>query len=798
MLADFRFALRALGRARGFTLVTVLTLALGIGSGASIFSVADWALFRTGKFPDDVVIIGGQSDQAPFSPFRPGFIIEAYEQRKDVFAEFAKAKSQQGNVVVAGRPVATMWTGISVNAMAFFGLRVQLGRAFLPGEDAAGADQVVILSDWFWRQNLGGSREVIGRKIIVGDAVCTIVGVLAEGQRGPAYLGGPLLRPLVYRYDPARPFWESYALLFGRLAPGVTRDQALAALRATSFTEPVQSGNFFTKRDRVALAGLGEINQGNWIQTYWLMLGAVGFLYAIACLNASNLMLVRMLGQRRDLCVRLALGAGRWHVIRLLLLESALLGGCAGLAGLLVANWLFPLLLSATGSPGYGLATWAGWTLGWRVVAVLAGLSVLTSILIALLPAVRVLRTDINSGLKDGGGALGESPGLARLRGGLVVLQAAFAVILLAGAGLMIRSFQHFQKVDFGFDPTGLYKVSFQFPPDTPRDWQPRLLKLRAIEGMLREIPGVTGAGFGTDALLPGYNYAGSKFPGPDGKEIGATIGGFDPGFRDAVGLRLKAGHWFTQERGEEVIINESLARAMWPGENPIGKIMLPVGVKGSKEWVGWTVIGVVGDLRATMREGAGNHLYRAEGMEPQQFTTFIVRTIRDRDTTAMDAMRRRFYTHDPRIIVHQIATIADIRDQQLWLERMTNSVLRVLAGIALLLTVVGIFSVLAYTVDRRLGEFGVRLALGATKRDLVALVMKRGVILTLGGIVLGLGGALVLSKFIKALLFGTTPNDPWVLGAVAVVLMATSVLACVLPARKAAAVDVSKLLRSE
>jgi putative ABC transport system permease protein len=234
------------------------------------------------------------------------------------------------------------------------------------------------------------------------------------------------------------------------------------------------------------------------------MLGAVGFLYAIACLNASNLMLVRMLGQRRELSVRLALGASRWRVIRLLLLESAVLAGGAGLLGMLMANWLFPLLLSAAGNPGMGAANWANWRIGWRVAGVLASLSLLTSLLIALLPAWRVVRTDINSGLKEGGGALGESPGLARLRGGLVVLQAAFAMILLAGAGLMIRSFQQFQKVDFGFEPVGLHKVTLQFPPDAPRDWQPRLLKLREIEAMFREIPGVQGAGFGTDALLPG------------------------------------------------------------------------------------------------------------------------------------------------------------------------------------------------------------------------------------------------------------------------------------------------------
>ncbi len=750
-----------------------------------------------GNFPADVLSIGGESEEGAFTPFRPGFIVEAYEQRRDVFTEFGKMKYQEGNVVVQGRPVATMWTGVSANALTLFGMRVQLGRNFLPGEDVAGADHVVILSDWFWRQTFAGDENVLGRRIVVGDAVCTIVGVLADGQRLPGYAGGPLLRPLVYHYDPAQP-WNSFVPFFGRLRPGVTREQALAALRATSFNEPAQFNNEFTKRDRVALARLEETGKGNWTSTYWLMIGAVGFLYAIACLNASNLMLVRMLGQRRELSVRLALGASQWRVVRLLALESIALAVLGGLLSVLVTNWLFPLLLSATGNQGLGLTSWASWRIGWRVVGVLAFLSLFTSMFISLLPAMRVLRTDINSGLKEGGGSLGESRGLAQLRGGLVVLQAAFAMILLAGAGLMIRSFQQFQKVDFGFDPVGLHKVSLGFPSDMPRDWQPRLLKLREIEALLREAPGVRSAGFGTDALLPGFRYSASKFSGPGGKEIGATIGGFNPGFRDAVGLKLKAGHWFTQERGEEVVVNESFARAMWPDQDPIGKVLLPVGVTGNKEWIGWTVIGVVGDLRATMREGPGNHLYRAEGMEPQQFTTFIVRTLQARDAAAMDTIRRRLYTYDPRIIVRQIATLTEVRDQQLWLERMVNSVLQVLAGIALLLTLVGIFSVLAYTVDRRLGEFGVRLALGASARDLVQLVARRGLALTLLGVGLGLIGALGVTRFLQAVLFETTANDPWVLGGVAVLLLLAAVLACVMPARRAARVDVAKLLRSE
>jgi putative ABC transport system permease protein len=274
----------------------------------------------------------------------------------------------------------------------------------------------------------------------------------------------------------------------------------------------------------------------------------------------------------------------------------------------------------------------------------------------------------------------------------------------------------------------------------------------------------------------------------------------FNVGFQDASGIVLKRGHWLATGKGGEVLINESLGRALWPDGDPVGQLIHPA--KDTAGWTpdhpGWTVAGVVGDLRATMRDPVGNMLYGREDWAPANFNTFVLRLSRDYDLTLVDAVRRRLYTFDPRIVVHQVLGVSEFRDNQLWMERMANSVLKVLAGIALLLTVVGIFSVLAYTVDRRMGEFGVRLALGATRRDLVGLVVQRGLGLTLTGIVLGIGGALALGRFLKALLFGTATYDPWVLAAVGLLLLLTSALACVVPARRAVKVDVSKLLRAE
>ncbi len=797
MLSDFRFALRTLARNRSFTLVAVLTLALGIGSAASIFSVTDWILFRASKFPDDVFLIGGRNDQAPSMPVRMDFMARAYAEQTGAIAEYAKAARLTGNIVIDGQPVATSWTGISSNLFPMLGVAPALGRGFLPGEDVEGADQVVVVSHEFWRRHLGGRIDALGRKITVGDDVCTVVGVLREAQNLPAYFYNDVFRPLAYRVDPAQP-WLPSLFLLGKVRPGFTRQQAEQSLAAARFDVPAILRQFIVN-DHPVFSSMGEVNQIMRPEIYWVMLGAVGFLYAIACLNASNLMLVRMLGQRRELSIRLALGATRWRIIRLLAVESVTLAVLAALAGLLVANWFFPLLLSAAGSSAFA-PNWTSWTLGWRVVGVMGLLTVATSLLIVAIPAFRISRAEIYSGLKEGGATLGESPALARLRGVFVILQAAFAVILLAGAGLMIRTFHQLQKVDLGFDPAGRAKVQLGFPSDYPLEPEGRLARLREIQAELQRVPGVRAVGFGSDVLLPGYYFSQFTIEGPEGRPLKASMLGFNIGFQDASGLKLKRGQWLKQTMGNEVLVNEAFARACWPGKDPVGQFLRPVsGVSGPPgDWKGWVVAGVVGDVHSTLRDGPEYYIYSPEGWAPSNFNTFIVRLSRDYDEAFAGLIRRTLYTYNPRIVVSEIRPLTGVRDNQLWAERMANSVLKVLAGIALLLTVVGMFSVLAYTVDRRMGEFGVRMAMGATRLDLVQLVLRRGVLLTFIGIALGLGGTLALTRYLRSLLFETSTQDPWVLAAVGGTLLITSVLACAVPARRASKVDITRLLRSE
>lgn len=796
MLSDLRFALHLLVRNRWFAAVTVLTLALGLGAAAAIYSVSDWILFRANPFPSDVYLIGGRSDQQGFNPLRFDYMVRAYETQTAAISDFAKAAACAGNIVIDGQPVGASWTGVSVGMFPMLGISPSLGRGFLPGEDVAGADGVVVVSYRFWQQHLGGKADALGRKIVVGDSVCTVVGVLDAMQTTPAYLWNDVYRPLVYRSDPERP-WEPNLFLLGRLRPGVTREQAAQVLAAAKLDVPMPMQQYFAS-DRPALSSMDELRQLFRPEIYWVMLGGVGFLYAIACLNASNLLLVHQLGRRRELSIRLALGGTRWRVGRLLAIESAVLALAATAVGALVANWVFPLLLRATGSSFYS-GNWASWTLGWRTIAVLGGLGLATSLLIAIIPAVRVCRADISAGLKDGGAALGESPLLARLRGLLVVLQAAFAVVLLAGAGLMIRTFHRLESLDLGFDPAGRAKVMVSFPAGYHVGRDSRLARLREIREELLRQPGVREVGFGNDVVMPGYYFATNTVEGPEGRPVRTALVGINGTYGAAAGLRLKRGRWLDRPNGNEILVNEALARECWPRHDAVGQLLRTSGdPSADAQWKGWEVIGVVQDVRSSLRESARPCIYGPEGWGPENFNLFVLQLTRECDADFAAALRRRLFAYDPQIVVMQTQSIRELRDNQLWLERMADSVLKVLAALALTLAVVGLFSVLSYTVDRRMGEFGVRMALGATRQNLMALVLQRGVRLVVLGIALGLCGAAGLTRSLQSLLFETSPLDWRVFAVVAAVLLATALLACALPARRASRVDVARLLRTE
>jgi len=795
---DLSHAWGGLVRTPGFSIPVILILALGIGAAAAIFGVTEWALLRQGNFPDDIHVVCVRDKTGALNPQLNDYMTRGFEGSA-VIRESAKVAGRRGNVAIDGQPVANGWQGISSNALAMLHVTPALGRGFLPGEDVAGADRVVIISDEFWRRNFQADENVLGRKIVLGQEVCSIVGVLKADQAAPIGMADDIYRPLTYRVNPQQP-WDPALFLMVRLPAGLGPEHAAATLSEIELDVPAIGRADAEKKLSVVLLNLPDFNrQFGRLGVSWTLLAAVGLLYAIACFNTSNMMLVRMLGRRRELSIRLALGAGRGRIIRLLLGESMILSTAGAAAGVLVANWMFPLLLR-TLSEGIFWPNTAWRTFNGTELVMLILLTVMTGLAVVAVPAARVLRTQISDSLKDGGPALGESRGLGRLRGALVVLQTAFAVVLLIGATLMTQTFANLTRVDLGYDGTNRVKVQLGYPPNYPSNWEPRLVKLHDIQAALERIPGVEAAGFCNDMLLQRYFVGTHTVEGAGGVPVKVMVRCFSRGFEHVSGLRLIRGRPLGQIRANEILVSESLARTCWPDQDPIGQLMHSVGPAPGfgDDWPGWLVVGVVADTRASIRQPPGLVFYSDEAWNPINYNTYVVKLAAPYRREVEALIRRTLYAFDPQIVVGPVVPLDRLWEHQLGAEKLMDGVLKILAGSAAALTIVGLFSALAYTVDRRKREFGVRLALGASRADLVQLVVGRGLLLTTAGLTLGLAGAIPLTRFIQALLYGTSSQDPVALATVTGILFAAATLACVLPAYRATQVDVNRLLRTE
>lgn len=794
---DWAHAFRGLMRSPGFSTTVVSILALGIGASAAIFTLTEQALLRQGYFPDGIYLVGLHSGARPVTPQMNDAMIRGYEKSAAI-AEAATSAFMGGNVAIEGQPVAIGWHGISSNLLAMLEITPAIGRGFLPGEYQPGADSVVIISHEFWRRNFHGDPDILGRKISLGADVCSVVGVLKEDQAFPVGMVDNLYRPLVYQVDPQRP-WLPYLFLLVKLQPGFTPPQAAAELNGIQLEIPAMARPD-PEKPTVVLMALADFNrQFGGAGVSWVLLAAVGFLYGIACLNTSNMMLVRMLGRRRELSIRLALGAGRWRVVHLLAAEGMILALTGAAAGVLVANWMFPVLLRSLSDGLYGGG--ASWRpVDWAELTFMALLTVVTCLTVALIPAVRAWRPQISSSLKEGDAAFGESRGVGRLRRGLVVVQTAFAVVLLVGAGLMTQTLTNLTHLDLGYDGSQRVKVQLGYPPTYPRDWEPRLAKLHEIQAALERMPGVKSAGFCNDMLLQQYFVGTHTVEGAGGIPLKVMIRCFSPGFEQTSGLRLKRGRRLTRVHSNEVLVSESLAHACWPDQDPVGQLLRPVGGAPGfgDNWAGWLVVGVVADTRVSVRQAPGLVFYSDEAWNPVNYDTYVIRLNIPYGREVDAQVRRTLYAFDPQIVVNRVVPLDRLWEYQVGTEKVVAAALKMLAGMATGLTMIGLFSVLAYTVDRRMHEFGVRLSLGASRTDLVRLVVRRGVILVAAGLVLGLAGATALARFIQGLLYNTSSQDPLVLGAVSGILLGVAVLACILPSYRATKVDVTRLLRAE
>ena len=788
---DLRFALRQLLKNPGFTAVAVLTLALGIGANTAIFSVINGVLLRPLPFKEPGQLVRLYESrpkvsllQGPISP--PTFL--DWRQQNTVFEGMAAFHGGSLNLTGGGEPERLSATHVSVNLFALLGVKPMLGRTFGPDDEQE--NKVVVLGDGFWRRRFGGDRALIGQTISLDKQSYTVVGVMPSSFRFPDQ--ADLWVPLTFANDEAANRGSRFLRAVARLKPGISLAQAGAEME--TIARRLGSQYEENKDWGVHVLAIREEIVGNIRPALLVLFGAVGLVLLIACANVANLFLARSAARQREIAIRSALGAGRGRLIRQLLRESLLLSLIGGLLGLLLSVWGTALLGTLVPSELPGVRELGPDV---RVLAFTLIVSLLTGTLFGLLPALQLSRVDLNESLKEGRGSAGASH---RLHGFLVVSEVALALMLLAGAGLLLKSFFQLKAVNPGFLPANVLTMQLSLPESKyPQGHQQAAFFGQVVQN-IEALPGVQSAGVApTLPLSGGLNSYGFSLDGrasQPGDNLSAEHDSVTPRYFRALGIRLLQGRLFTDgdtaSSPPVVIINETAARRFFPNENPLGRKVTIAGPEPGE------IIGVVEDVKqyALTRESPP-HMYSPQTQKPSSGMTLFVRTART-PMSLVSAVRQAVLAVDKDQPVSDVQTMDQVLSESLAQRRFTMLLLGIFGATALLLSAVGIYGVMAYSVTRRTGEIGIRMALGAQRADILGLVFRQGGRLIALGLAVGLLGGLVLTRFLGSMLFGVTAHDPATFAAIAVLLAGVALLACWLPARRAARVDPMVALRAE
>jgi putative ABC transport system permease protein len=798
---DLRHAARSYLRAPGFTAVLVFTLALGIGGATAIFSVVDGIVLRQLPWPYPGALVDVQEvnpDGQDFSASEPNYLDFAAQNR----SLSALGAWRVDAVTLAGDAPAQLAALSASRSLAeVLGVRLLLGRMFTADEDRPGADaRVVVLSEPLWRSRFGAAPDVVGTALLLEGTRHEVIGVLAAESN---LRGADLWKPLAA--DPARDRGDHWLGMAGRLAPGVSRAQAqadLARIAADIGAEHPEVAGWGVRVQPLSDAIVGPAVR----QAGWLLLAAVMFLLLIACANVTNLLLARATSRQTDFSVRIALGAGAGRLSRQLLTESALLAAAGGVLGVLGAYAAVGALRVASLQPGGPAFVPRIDEVGvdGRVLLFALVVTALTALLVGLLPARQAAGVSVHDAMKQGG-RTGASASQRTVRNALVVCQLAVSVLLLIGGGLMMRSMLALNSVDAGFNTEHLWSVRLQ-PLDTdyPEPWQ-RARFYNVVSSRIAALPGVVAAGGTIVDPFTGLNLVNDVTPEERAAET--TSSGFmqaawrvvtPDGYFEAAGIPLLRGRLFSFEHdryeGEHnVIITRSMAERLWPDADPVGRRLYWGGTNGRTR----TVVGVVGDIRdVSLDAPVQPTMFLASSQLAWYWMVIVVRTAGPVAGVA-DAIRAAISDVDPNIVAPEIRRVSDSRAAVLAQPRLQAWTLGIFAGVALALAGIGLYGVLAFSVTQRTREIGVRIALGAGYGNVVRLMIRRGLTLTLLGLAGGLAAAAALSRYIRSLLFEVTPLDPLTYVVVAAVMVLVGLLATALPARRAARVDPLVSLRS-
>ncbi|HZH90557.1 MAG TPA: ABC transporter permease [Pyrinomonadaceae bacterium] len=809
---DVRYGFRTLTKSPVFTLVALTALALGIGANTAIFSVVNAVLLRDLPYRDanQVMIVweqnrarDGRNNVASLANFLD------WQQQANSFQEMAAFHDAAFNLTGEGNPEEIPSQVTSGNLLTMLGTEPALGRVYTKDEAEPGRNDVVVIGHGLWQRRFGGAADIVGKKISLNGESVTVLGVMPpgfkwfmkEGSRTgkaaelwtPSNFAATLNGPTKGR--------GRFITVAGRLKPGVTPEQAQAEMTTIAGRLEQQHAQF-NKNMGVRVVPVREQLAGEIKTALYVLLGAVAFVLLIACANVANLMLARAASRQSEFSIRTALGAGRWRMVRQLLTESVLLSVLGGALGLLIALWGVDALVAL--SPPNLLGT-EKISLSLPVLAFTSLISLLTGVVFGLAPALEATRLNLNESLKETGKSNMGSRRGRRLSSIFVVAQVALALVLLIGSTLMIRSFLRLQAVNPGFQTENLLTMRVTVPgAKYPEDNQVVAFHRQALE-RLRTLPGVRSAG-AVSALPFGGNLGartsffieGRPAP-PPGEELSTDVRVTDENYFQTIGIPVLSGRTFTEPEAKEdrrtIVINESMARQHFPGENPIGKY---IRVQMMPDPQPMEIIGVVADAKYKTLEGPPYPMvYWAHPQLVYNEMTYVMRTSGDPVTLAA-AARREIH------IIDKDQPVADVRTMQSWIDELTarsrfgTLLLTIFAALALVLAAIGIYGVMSYSVTQRTHELGIRIALGAQTRDVLKLILGRGFALTLVGVALGLAASFALTRVMSSLLFGVSATDPVTFGGLSFLLIAVALTACYIPTRRAMKVDPMVALRNE
>ena len=801
MFQDLRYGLRILIKHRGFSIVAVLTLALGIGANTAIFSVVNAVLLRGLPFRDTdrLVAIWESNPLNDHNEVSAANFLDWREQ-SSVFEHLAALS--YASLALTGGDEPERLQAVVVTPAFFSVLRTQpmLGRTFFPEEEKPGAARVVVLSHGLWQRRFSSDLDLIGKTITLNGVDRTVVGVMPPQFE----LQFPIQRqidvwlPRIFTPELAASRGSHFLYVFGRLAPGVGMAQAqteMASL-AERLAQQYPKTNTGTT---VRLVSLQEQIVGKVRRALLILLGAVGFVLLISSANVANLLLGRAAAREKEIAIRAALGASRFRVVRQLLTEGALLAGVGGALGLLFAFWGIRLIISVSPATIPRLNEVA---IDGRVLGFTLAISLLTGMIFGMAPALQASRPNLNESLKEG--IRSSATGVRqRLRSLLVVGEVALALVLLAGAGLLVRSFWRLVRVDPGFNTDHVLALDVALPfAKYPRENQQAAFFRQALE-RIEALPGVVSAGSTLNLPLGGSNATTGVTPDDRPTPAPSDIPEIDYRLASAnyfrtLGIPLRSGREFTDRDApgspDVVIVNESLARRFWPDEDAVGK---RVTIREDPP-TPCVVVGVVGDVRHNRLDAESKpEIYLSYLQKPNDFMEIVVRTAAD-PSSMVGTLRREIAAVDKDQPIHNVKTMDQILAESVSQPNFNVLLLGVFAAVAVLLAAVGIYGVISFVVTQRTREVGIRIALGARRGDVMKLVMKQGMALAFGGVAIGLAASFALTRLLEGLLFGVGASDPSTFIAITLFLMLVAAVACYLPARRAAHVDPLTALRHE